>query len=119
MRISDWSSDVCSADLSPARVTVPGVDGADPPAKLLDPRRRIAGSDDDQAAVGRAVAARRRIAGRGHGPDQAGEAVDHRIAAGLAEEETRVGPPHRRVVRTGEPDRKSNTSELPSLMRNS
>src|SRR3546814_4463776 len=113
MRISDWSSDVCSADLSPARVTVPGVDGADPPAKLLDPRRRIAGSDDDQAAVGRAVAARRRIAGRGHGPDQAGEAVDHRIAAGLAEEETRVGPPHRRV-RSEE-----HTSELQSLMRNS
>src|SRR3546814_7926012 len=45
MRISDWSSDVCSSDLVP--VSVPGVD-----SKILDPRQTWAnGAEYDAAAL--------------------------------------------------------------------
>src|SRR3546814_17645884 len=89
MRISDWSSDVCSSDLGTEHRLVPGAGGA-----------------GDDAAAGRRAARRRRRAGRGLPDRGLAGALRHRAggrpavgadaAAGLGagagrSEERRVG----------------------------
>src|SRR3546814_14355032 len=64
MRISDWSSDVCSSDLAANGILQPGGDGARVPAA-----DRIGDEGDDTRAIGR------------HGADDGapGELVDRRL----------------------------------------
>src|SRR3546814_20994502 len=58
MRISDWSSDVCSSDLLPAVSRDTGLRAQDPPAGRVSPFRHLwqepARFRDSSSAIGRA-----------------------------------------------------------------
>src|SRR3546814_4485826 len=110
MRISDWSSDVCSSDLEEGRRTDPARD-PDPDLARHDhrPQRRAAGGvHAGGVAVGQPAGAEqvpRTPAGAGRG---------HRPAAGL--------PDSLRLAARGQGvhvSSEEHTSELQSLMRNS
>src|SRR3546814_8998099 len=68
MRISDWSSDVCSSDLLRRRPEAPRLSGGRrwPPARYDRPRRPAA-----RRGAGRSAAGGRTVAGH-HGPARAG-----------------------------------------------
>src|SRR3546814_7907395 len=108
MRISDWSSDVCSSDLAPAGV-------------LRDARargRRAARTDDAHAAQRQRSLRARRLAGLAVG-GQAVEAPGHarppRLARPVHQVRRRDARP---VVRVRAAERsEEHTSELQSLMR--
>src|SRR3546814_9712333 len=106
MRISDWSSDVCSSDLRPEAFAT------------IDP----AGSDHEEGIERRRrnhVERRRleRRCARAHDDENAGEADDHRPPA----PPTHVLAQQRHRERGNEHGRRSeeHTSELQSLMRSS
>src|SRR3546814_2297599 len=118
MRISDWSSDVCSSDLAPlpALTKAGGPDSPQPQvahgtrslARLLETPRHDAGSPARRAACrGRGRIQRQRLPQAAVGQAQG------------AVRRPRLPPAHRRPLRRVAPRARSeeHTSELQSLMR--
>src|SRR3546814_7691001 len=127
MRISDWSSDVCSSDLAaagrrPPQGAIPGLAvgvraGRAVRGPAADPLRRRAGSRRNAARAQRTPARRAPGLGRKHLPRRpAGAAAD---VAARREAGARFDPPPRRLERTPcvETRSEEQTSELQSLMR--
>src|SRR3546814_8935814 len=108
MRISDWSSDVCSSDLLPdvrgavRAVEMAGVEGIAAAGDLLHRRYRLFRGESDQGA-------RWRLGAAGDRPDHLHPA-DHLVARSQADAAE--------DGRRGDADRsEEHTSELQSLMR--
>src|SRR3546814_5963637 len=112
MRISDWSSDVCSSDLRPFRqLRLQRFDGVAQPLVLL--RARMLLDREDHAVV-----ELQRVGHDGHravlGAHGAGRVVDHPVADILDSGGAQmVG----RVEGLAQPRSEEHTSELQSLMR--
>src|SRR3546814_9695138 len=105
MRISDWSSDVCSSDLDPgARGQQAGHEGC--ARRQAERARRVAASEAQRPLGERLQARRVQEIGRPVGTKRPAHLVHH--------EYQDVGPPAHR----GSPPRsEEHTSELQSLMR--
>src|SRR3546814_1341768 len=101
MRISDWSSDVCSSDLAPGGIGDHGPDAVEPGRPAQQPALGGACAWADAVDVRRAAAARPLL-------DGAGRTLP-RARAGDRPRHQRGTVRHR--------DREEHTSELQSLMR--
>src|SRR3546814_4893498 len=116
MRMSDWSSDVCSSDLQVGRTDEQGIDAVDR-GDLLDPVERFARLDlhhqaqlfvDAVEIVANGAESRRPNGDAGDTSDPLG-----REPRGADDRARLLGVVHHRHQQ----DRKSTTSELQSLMR--
>src|SRR3546814_1551755 len=102
MRISDWSSDVCSSDLD--------LVAAGDMAVLVAHRGRAVGGEEDRAVEVDHVAELPEHERRRRGQARAAHVADHHPLAKLAR-----APGHQQAF--GEARSEEHTSELPSLMR--
>src|SRR3546814_5563347 len=109
MRISDWSSDVCSSDLSTS----------------ADRRNGEPGTIDGQAGLHRGIGPARAHGGAGGDREQHGERLDHRVQGrsrpvrpALSDRPgARDAPSHLRRGDRRRSRSEEHTSELQSLMR--